>query len=153
MSFGFSAGDFINAINLTYKLVVALRESHDAGDEYRAAIDELGCYQSALVRVQHLEGKANVSRETFDAASHIVMQSMDIIRLYLEQTKKYDRALGRTGISGVRQGFMKARWTLYKSDDMKKLRESLQRTNASLQMLLQVAGLSVFPSNNCRGNC
>jgi hypothetical protein len=47
MSFGFSVGDLIGAANLTYRLINALREHHDAGEEYRAAIDELGCYQSA----------------------------------------------------------------------------------------------------------
>ncbi|KAF3039884.1 hypothetical protein E8E12_003350 [Didymella heteroderae] len=143
MSFGFSVGDFVGAANLTHKLITALREHHDTGEEYRAAIDELNCYQTALMRVDYLARKKIVPRETFDAASLIVMQSMDIIQSYLEQTKKYDQKLGKAGLSGVRHGFMKARWTLYKSDDMKKLRDSLQQRNANLQLLLQCAGLEV----------
>jgi hypothetical protein len=143
MSFGFSVGDFVGAANLTYKLITALREHQDTGEEYHAAIDELNCYQTALMRVGYLARKKIVPRDTFDAASHIVMQSMEIIQSHLEQTKKYDQKLGRTGVSGARQSLMRARWTLYKSDDMKKLRDSLQRRNASLQLLLQCAGLYV----------
>lgn len=141
MSFGFSVGDLLGAANLTYRLIAALRENHDAGEEYRAAIDELGCYQTALMRVSYLGRSKNVPRDTFDAASYMVMQSMDMIQSYLEQTKKYDQKLGRAGVSGFRHGVRKVRWTLLKADDMKKLRESLQRRNAGLQLLLQFAGL------------
>lgn len=141
MSFGFSVGDLIGAANLTYKLIAALRENQDAGEEYRAAIDELGCYQTALVRVSYLGRNKNVPRDTFDAASHMVMQSMDMIESYLDQTKKFDQALGRSGMSGFKHGVRKVRWSLLKADDMKKLRESLQRRNAALQLLLQCAGL------------
>ncbi|KAH6629597.1 hypothetical protein C7974DRAFT_189592 [Boeremia exigua] len=139
MSFGFSVGDLIGAANLTYRLIAALRENHDAGEEYRSAIDELGCYQTALMKVSYLGRNNNVPRDTFDAASHMVMQSMDMIQSYLDQTKKYDQKLGRDA-SGFRSGFRKVRWTLIKADDMKKLRDSLQRRNAGLQLLLQCAG-------------
>jgi hypothetical protein len=143
MSFGFSVGDLIGAANLTYKLIAALRENHDAGEEYRDAIDELGCYQTALMKVSCLARNPSVSRDTFDAASHMVMQSMDMIQSYLDQTKKYDQRLGKAEPSGFRYGVRKIRWTLLKADDMKKLRESLQRRNAGLQLLLQCAGLYV----------
>jgi hypothetical protein len=141
MSFGFSVGDFIGAANLTYKLIAALRENNGAGEEFRAAIDELGCYQAALMRVSYLERNRNIPRDTFDAASHMVMQSMEMIQSYLDQTKKYDQKLGRTESSGFKYGVRKIRWALLKAEDMKKLRETLQRRNAALQLLLQCAGL------------
>ena len=79
MSFGFSVGDFIGAANLTYKLIASLRENHGAGEDYRAAIEELGCYQAALMRVSYLERNKSVPRDTFDAASHMIMQSIETI--------------------------------------------------------------------------
>jgi hypothetical protein len=141
MSFGFSVGDFIGAANLTYKLIAALRENHGAGEDFRAAIDELGCYQAALMRVSYLERNKNIPRDTFDAASHMVMQSMEMIQDYLDQTKKYDQKLGRLESSGFKYGVRKVLWTLLKAEDMKKLRENLQRRNAALQLLQQCAGL------------
>lgn len=141
MSFGFSVGDFIGAANLAYKLIAALRENHGAGEEYRTAIDELGCYQAALMRVSHLERNKKIPRDTFYAASHMVMQSVDMIQSYLDQTKKYDQKLGRLDSSGFRHGVRKVRWTLMKAEDMRKLREHLQHRNAALQLLLQCAGL------------
>lgn len=143
MSFGFSVGDFIGAANLTFQLITALRNCHDASSDYRAAIDELGCYQTALMRVDYLGRKNYIARDTFDAASHMVMQSMEMIQSYLEQTKKYDKSLGKAGTSGFRSSVRKVRWTLLKADDMKELRETLQKRNAGLQLLLQVAGLQV----------
>jgi hypothetical protein len=38
MSFRFSVGDLMGAANLTCRLSKALRESQNAGEEYRAAI-------------------------------------------------------------------------------------------------------------------
>lgn len=71
----------------------------------------------------------------------MVMQSMEMIQSYLDQTKKYDQKLGRLESSGFKYGVRKVRWTLLKAEDMRKLRENLQRRNAALQLLLQCAGL------------
>ena len=102
MSFGFSVGDFIGAANLTYKLIGALREHHGAGEEYRGAIDQLGCYQAALMRVSYLERNKSFPRDTFDAGSHMVMQSIEMIQAYLDQTKKYDQKLGKAESLGFK---------------------------------------------------
>ena len=60
MSFGFSVGDLISAANLIYRLITALREKHDVSEEYRAAIDELVCYQTALLKVSYLRRNKNL---------------------------------------------------------------------------------------------
>jgi hypothetical protein len=90
MSFRFSVGDLIGAANLTYRLSKALRESQNAGEEYRAAIDELGCVQHLFIRVSCLKANRLISQATFQSASYLVIGSMDVIQSFLQRTRKYD---------------------------------------------------------------
>jgi hypothetical protein len=143
MSFGFSVGDLITAANLTYRLIKALHGSQDAGEEYRAAIDELGCFQQALIRVSCLRSNKDFPKATFESASCIIMKSMDIIQSFLDRTKKYDRRLGSLGSSGFAHGLRKVGWTLFKAEDMKKLRDTLHARLSALGVLLAAANLYV----------
>lgn len=148
MSFGFSVGDLIGGANLTYQLIKALHGSQDAGQEYREAIEELGCVQQALIRVSCLGSNPNFARATFESASNIIMGSMKIIESFLDRTKKYDRKLGHFGASSSRASFShnwrKVGWTLFKADEMKKLRETLHARLSSLAVLLAAANLYVW---------
>lgn len=141
MSTDFSVGELIGAANLTYRLIKALHGSHDAGDEYRAAINELGCVQQALVRVSCLGSNKNFPRATFDSASCLVMGSMDIIESFLNRTKKYDRRLGSLGSPGFSQTWRKVGWTLFKAEEMKFLRDTLRTRLSALGILLAAANL------------
>jgi hypothetical protein len=143
MSFGFSVGDLIGAASLTHCLIRALQGSHDAGDDYRAAIDELGCMQHAFMKVHDLGKNPNTSGATFLPAYSIVMGAMGIIQAFLEKTKKYDRRLRGLGPSSLAQNMRKVGWTLYKAEDMKKLRETLHARLSSLSVLLIAANLYV----------
>ena len=143
MSFGFSVGDLIGAANLTYRLIKALHGSQDAGKEYRDAINELGCVQQALIRVSCLGANRNISQATFESASCIIMGSMDIIQSFLDKTKKYDRRLGGFGSVGLAHNLRKVGWTLFKAEDMKKLRETLHARLSALGVLLVAANLYV----------
>ena len=141
MVVGVSVGDLIAAANSTYRLIRVLQGSHDAGDDYRAAIDELGCMQQAFIRVSCLSANQNVSQATFDSASFIAMGSMEVIESFLAKTKKYDQRLGGRGTSGIAQNLRRVGWTLYKAEDMKKLRETLNARLSSLSVLLAIANL------------
>lgn len=55
MGFGFSAGDFIAAIELVGTVVDALRSSGSAGAEYRELVSQLLSLESALIQVKRLE--------------------------------------------------------------------------------------------------
>jgi hypothetical protein len=143
MSFGFSVGDLIGAANLTYRLIKALHGSQDAGEEYRAAINELGCVQQAFMRVSSLGANRNISQATFEAASCIIMGSIDIIQSFLDKTKRYDRRLGGFGSSGLALNLRKVGWTLFKAEDMKKLRDTLHARLSALSVLLIAANLYV----------
>jgi hypothetical protein len=77
----------IAAANITYHLIKALHGCQSAGAEYRAAIEELGCVQQALMRVGCLGSNENFPRAKFDSASYIIMGSMDIIQSFLIGSK------------------------------------------------------------------
>jgi hypothetical protein len=143
MAFSFSVGGLIGAASLTHCLIRALQGSHDAGDDYRAAIHELGCMQHAFMKVYDLGKIPNTSGATFRSAYSIVMGAMDIIQSFLEKTKKYDRRQGRLGPSSLAQNMRKVGWTLYKAEDMKKLRETLHARLLSLSVMLVAANLYV----------
>jgi hypothetical protein len=55
MSFGFSVGDFISALELVGTVIQALRESGGAGLEYRELVNKLYGLELALLRVKQLE--------------------------------------------------------------------------------------------------
>lgn len=55
IGFGFSAGDFIAAINLVSTVIDALRESGDSSSEYRELISQLYTLETALLRVKRLD--------------------------------------------------------------------------------------------------
>jgi hypothetical protein len=143
MSFGFSVGDLIGAAGVTYRLIKALHGSQDAGEEYRAAIAELGSFQQALMKVSCLRSSKDVPYATSECASTIVMGCMDIIQDFLERTKRYDRRLGTLGSPGfaLANGMRKMGWTLFKADDMKKLRDTLHARLSALALLLSAAHL------------
>ncbi len=55
VGFGFSAGDFVQALELVGTVIDALRESGGAGPEYRELVQELYILESALLRVKRIE--------------------------------------------------------------------------------------------------
>ena len=135
MSIGFSAGDLIGAANVTYHLIKALREYNDAGEDYRLAIEELGCMQQALIRVSCLVKDETFSGSAAQSARYIVLQSMGLIESYLERTKKYERSLGSEK-TGRRLRWRKVGWTLFKAEEMRDLRNTLHGRLTSLNVLL-----------------
>jgi hypothetical protein len=55
VGFGFSAGDFIAAIELVGTVIDALRSSGEAGAEYRELVNQLFSLETALLQVKRLE--------------------------------------------------------------------------------------------------
>jgi len=55
MSFGFSVGDFIAALELVGTVIQSLRESSGAKSEFRGLVHELYGLETALLRIKHLD--------------------------------------------------------------------------------------------------
>jgi len=137
MSFGYSIGDFIAGANLCYKLIRALSETRGASVEYQEAILELGCIQQTFFQVGHMLSNPNLSIATVNAASHIVMSSIDMIGDYLEKTKKYRQTLsGHRSGNAISDSWQKMGYALFKKEELKSLRDSLNLKISSISVLL-----------------
>ncbi|KAH6676638.1 hypothetical protein B0J14DRAFT_585966 [Halenospora varia] len=55
MSFGFSVGDFIAALEVIGTVINALRESDVSGSQYRELVNQLYSMETALLHVKQLE--------------------------------------------------------------------------------------------------
>jgi hypothetical protein len=136
MSFGFSAGDFIAALQVVGTLISALRESTGASAEYRELVRELNGLETALLRVKQLELEED-QRSEYISLRHAAAQCQQTISSFWKQTQKYEKSL-RAGGSGsvVKDGFMKIRWALYKSEDLIKFKVDIAAHTQSIHILL-----------------
>jgi hypothetical protein len=138
MSFGYSVGDFIAGANLTYRLIRALSASQGASIEYQEAMVELGAIQQAFLQVSQMRASSILSQATINAASHIIISSLEIIGRFLDKSQKYQRRL-----SGG-DSWCKIGWALFKKDELKGLRDSLHVKLSAVNLLLSSARLCVF---------
>lgn len=143
MSFGYSVGDFIGGANLTYRLIKALSETQGASVEYQEAIHELGSIQQTFLQVSQMKASNVLCQATINAASHIVLSSMELIGSFLERAKKYQRKLSgyNSGSSVVNGSWRKMGWALFKSDELKALRDALHLKLTAIGVLLSSARL------------
>ena len=138
MSFGYSVGDFISGANLTYQVIHALSSSTGTCIEYQEAINELGCMQQTFLQVGHLKQSQSLCPATINAVSHLVISSVEIIGKFLERTKLYQRRLSdnRGGMAG---SWQKVGWTLFKKDELMRLRDTLHVRLNAVNVLLSTA--------------
>jgi hypothetical protein len=138
MSFGYGVGDFIAGANLTYRLIRALSASQGASIEYQEAMFELRAIQQVFLQVSQMRASSILSQATINAASHIIISSLEIIGRFLDKSQKYQRRL-----SGG-DSWCKIGWALFKKDELKGLRDSLHVKLSAVNLLLSSARLFVF---------
>ena len=92
MSFGFSVGDFIAALELVGTVVNALRASGDASKEFREVVQLLTNLHTALLAVEELD---------FEDAPHlqyplqsVASQCQQTIQAFCDKVQKYNPHLG-----------------------------------------------------------
>ncbi|CZR53653.1 uncharacterized protein PAC_03533 [Phialocephala subalpina] len=136
VGFGFSAGDFIAALQLVSTVIDALRDSGDSSTEYRALISQLFTLETALLTVKRLEVDDEQHAE-YIALRQAACQCQRTIDAFWEKIKKYQPSL-RTGGSGsrVRDGWRKIQWALCKKDDLVKFKADLVGHTESIELLL-----------------
>ena len=136
VGFGFSAGDFIAALELVTTVVNALRESGDSSTEYQSLIKQLYTLESALIRVKQLELDDAQHAEVV-ALRQAAAQCQNTIDAFWDKIKKYQPSL-RAGGSGsrVRDGWRKIKWALCKREDVVRFKADLMAHTQSIEMLL-----------------
>ncbi|KAF4953215.1 hypothetical protein FGADI_6190 [Fusarium gaditjirri] len=139
MSFGYSVGDVIAGANLTYRLIRIMADTKGGSDEYLEAMSELSAMQQAFLQISQIRSHKMLPPATVNAASHIVLSSMDTIAKFLERTKHYQRQLEDPRASTFQSSWHKMGWTLYKSHELRTLRDALHSRLTSVQVLLSTA--------------
>jgi hypothetical protein len=135
IGFGFSAGDFIAAINLVSTVIDALRESGDSSSEYRELIGQLYTLETGLLRVKQLDLDDSQHAEII-ALRQAAAQCQRTIDDFWKTIQKYQPSL-RAGGSGSRakDGWMKIKWALCK-EDLVKFKADLVGHTQSIELLL-----------------
>lgn len=142
--FGFSAGDFIAALQLVSIVIDALRDSSDSSTEYRALISQLLILETALLKVKRLNMDEEQHAEVV-ALRQAACQCQNTIDTFLEKIKKYQpslRAEGSGSGSGVRDMWFKIKWALCKKDDLANFKADLIGHTESIELLLATLHMS-----------
>ena len=136
VAFGFSAGDFIAALNLVSTVVDALRDSGDASLEYRELVRELYTFEQALFRVKRIELDESQNTEKI-ALRQAASQCHRTIDDFWKKVTKYQPHLGQDSRSpSIKSGWMKIKWALCKREDLVRFKADLQGHTGSIEVLL-----------------
>ncbi|KAF2118058.1 hypothetical protein BDV96DRAFT_644390 [Lophiotrema nucula] len=128
--FGFSAGDFIAAIDLIHKVVAALNERKGASAEFRTLVQHLDSIEGSRQHVQHLQFDDAQESETIQLR-RATTRCVDTIKtFYVNHLATYDRYLqaggsGNSTLARVKDGMAKTAWAVLKKDDVVKFQSAL----------------------------
>lgn len=136
MSFGFSVGDFIAALELVGTVVNALRESGGSGPEYRELVSQLHSLETALLQVKQLELDEE-QRSEYIALRQSASQCQRTIDNFWTKIKKYQKHL-RTGgsTSKLKDGWMKIRWEMCQQGDLARFKADLAAHTQSINIIM-----------------
>jgi hypothetical protein len=143
-AFGFSAGDFINAVNLIIDITKALKSAGGAGDDYQALATELGLLQQVLFQLQHRKSSSDMGDICAQYARQQSELTISTLTEFLRHISKFDDALG----SGAPQQWYKhvgrkAQWAIAYAKDIDALRRRIGNQLHVLNTILQIDERSV----------
>ena len=143
LPFGFSAGDFIAALELVGTVADALRASGEARSDYRELLRQLYSLETALLQVKRLDV------EDYDALRSEVLalkqatsqcqQTIDEFWTIMYPYVPYLRWNG--GASRTKSSWYKLKWGVYKKDDVAKFHAKLAGHTEAIQLLISTITL------------
>ncbi|KAH7066890.1 hypothetical protein BKA63DRAFT_130333 [Paraphoma chrysanthemicola] len=136
-AFGFSVGDFVAAANLIHKVSTALKDKSGAANEYQQILIEL---ESLARTLKHLEAL----QPTESNAAHVnAIRGMALtcrwpLQDFLEKIRKFERTMGvfATGVNPAKAFGRKARWAVFMTDEVARLRTAIGAKVLSINLLL-----------------
>ena len=139
VGFGFSFGDFVEAISLVITLYDALKDSTGASADIRMLNAELSVLKTALEAVQ--DCKLEESDSQYDTAIQAVGDCQKCISEFIEKTlDKYLPITERH--KPLKDSLKKVKWVLCKKEDVEKLRAKLARHVQAITLLISAIQLS-----------
>ena len=137
MSFGWSAGDIVAAIQLVVKLAGALEDSAGSSSQYCEVIRELYSLERALLDVKNLQLEPQQHHRQV-ALFGAALQCRETIDQFMRKIGKYQLAL-RQGGSGswVKDALRKMQWSLCSQKEVDVFRPSLSAHTSAIGIMLQ----------------
>ncbi len=143
MSFGFSVGDFLAAIELVHNLALALSNNRGSGAKFKGLIQELYAIERVMIEIKTLQMPPGLESQIW-MVQQATSQAQTAITKFLQQNDVYMRYLGQENSSKWwNKAFYKIKWAVCKSDDVEELRASLRGHTMAMGLVLQVLQMSV----------
>ncbi|KAK3386172.1 hypothetical protein B0H63DRAFT_192709 [Podospora didyma] len=152
--FGFSAGDFIAALNLVGTVASALRDTCDASGQFAELVAHLDILEKALIEVNNLDLDDEQIAEKI-ALQQAAAQCQLTIDKFWKKIQKYQPHLrsgggstsgrsqfGRGSRNAIKDGWMRIKWTVCKAEDVDKFKADLRGHTSSMQVLLLMTQMS-----------
>jgi hypothetical protein len=141
MSFGWSAGDLVAAVNTLAKIGKALKDSGGAATEYQEAVTYLNSITRTLNGLEELlQNNPNLRWETDLAEQGNILRS--VIEDFDKKIKKYDNSLGaETERKKARRVPREVQFALFLSDQVKELRTAITQPQLILDVFINLQTL------------
>jgi hypothetical protein len=136
VGFGFSAVDFLTALDPVATVIDALRDSGQVRTEFRDLIRVLLSLKTALIQVKRLELHES-PRVKHLALQQAATQCQNTIHDVWKRAHKYQPHLASAlPISSLRTAWMRVRWALCKKDDLSRFKYDIAAHTSSILVLL-----------------
>jgi hypothetical protein len=136
MSFGFSVGDFVAALELVGTVIRALRETGGAKSRLREVVNELYSLERAILQVKQLEFDAAEESE-YQALCAVAAQCHETIDTFYRSASRYTKRLLNDGDDArAYTAWLKIKWTICHRDDIDIFRAGIAAHTQSLHLLL-----------------
>ncbi len=135
MSFGFSLGDFLAAIELVGTVIQSLRDSGGAKASFGELVHELTSLETALLRVQQLD-LGDEQKGDYAAITQVASQCQFTIERFWSKVSQFQDPLLYDSRSVITAAWMKVRWTLCKKEDLAKFKADIAAHTQSILLLL-----------------
>ena len=143
MSFGFSVGDFLAAIELVHDLAVALSESRGSGPAFQALIQELYSLERAMIEIKNLQVSTSLEQHLW-MVQQATSQCQRTITDFLQKSNIYAQCLGQGGSTKWwKDAFYKIKWAVYKTEEVNELRACLHGHTLAMVLMLQTLQMYV----------
>ncbi|TVY60393.1 hypothetical protein Focb16_v003639 [Fusarium oxysporum f. sp. cubense] len=141
-AFGFSAGDFVSAVNLIVDITKALKNTGGAAGDYLQVLADLNLLKDVLSHLQQQQTGATRQRSNNPFAEHARKQAdltLSTLANFLDLISKFDASLGPQRSSAWYRGVgRKAQWALVYSKHVDDLRSRIGTQIQTLNLVTQL---------------
>ncbi|KAJ9642361.1 hypothetical protein H2199_004741 [Coniosporium tulheliwenetii] len=150
-AFGFSAGDFIAAINLIVKISKALNDSGGAASKYRMLLQELQQLQLILEQLQDLSPTSANSHSHLNAVKGMALAIQMPLQEFLTKIEKYNSSMcGTSSSSRWRTAPRKAQWAVLMQEEVCRFRAVITMKIVTISVLLALPTAEALAQTDCK---